>query len=224
MSINGIHHFGSGKIQNILISSMGNMTSRSRQNPVRMLSIEIAVLVDHFRLKPETEFHAFRRYLLRDSCNAIRQLFHKLPGTGEFQGFDHLKPGDTVTADKAVAGVDASAYSALLLPGGVAKPDLLRADADAVAFVRAFFDAGKPVAAICHAPWLLIEAGVVEGRRMTAFESIRTDLKNAGADVVDEEVVVDQGLVTSRCPDDIPAFNARMIEEFAEGRHAGQSA
>lgn len=143
---------------------------------------------------------------------------------GEFQGFDHLKPGDTVTADKAVAGVDASAYSALLLPGGVANPDLLRADADAVAFVRAFFDAGKPVAAICHAPWLLIEAGVVEGRRMTAFESIRTDLKNAGADVVDEEVVVDQGLVTSRCPDDIPAFNARIIEEFAEGRHAGQSA
>ena len=128
------------------------------------------------------------------------------------------------SADKAVAGVDASAYSALLLPGGVANPDLLRADADAVAFVRAFFDAGKPVAAICHAPWLLIEAGVVEGRRMTAFESIRTDLKNAGADVVDEEVVVDQGLVTSRCPDDIPAFNARMIEEFAEGRHAGQSA
>lgn len=143
---------------------------------------------------------------------------------GEFQGFDHLKPGDTVTADKAVAGVDASAYSALLLPGGVANPDLLRADADAVAFVRAFFDAGKSVAAICHAPWLLIEAGVVEGRRMTAFESIRTDLKNAGADVVDEEVVVDQGLVTSRCPDDIPAFNARIIEEFAEGRHAGQSA
>ena len=143
---------------------------------------------------------------------------------GEFQGFDHLKPGDTVTADKAVAGVDASAYSALLLPGGVANPDLLRADADAVAFVRAFFDAGKSVAAICHAPWLLIEAGVVEGRRMTAFDSIRTDLKNAGADVVDEEVVVDQGLVTSRCPDDIPAFNARMIEEFAEGRHAGQSA
>ena len=142
---------------------------------------------------------------------------------GEFQGFDHLKPGDTVTADKAVAGVDASAYSALLLPGGVANPDLLRADADAVAFVRAFFDAGKPVAAICHAPWLLIEAGVVEGRTMTAFESIRTDLKNAGATVVDEEVVVDEGLVTSRCPDDIPAFNAKMIEEFAEGRHRGQA-
>ncbi|MDQ1193632.1 MULTISPECIES: type 1 glutamine amidotransferase domain-containing protein [Brevundimonas] len=143
---------------------------------------------------------------------------------GEFQGFDHLTPGDKVTADKAVAAVDASTYSALLLPGGVANPDLLRADQDAVKFVRAFFDAGKPVAAICHAPWLLIEAGVVEGRTMTSFESIRTDLKNAGANVVNEAVVVDQGLVTSRCPDDIPAFNAKMIEEFAEGRHEGQAA
>ena len=127
-------------------------------------------------------------------------------------------------SDKAVAAVDASIYSALLLPGGVANPDLLRADDDAVKFVRAFFDAGKPVAAICHAPWLLIEAGVVEGRTMTSFESIRTDLKNAGANVVNEAVVVDQGLVTSRCPDDIPAFNAKMIEEFAEGRHEGQAA
>ena len=106
----------------------------------------------------------------------------------------------------------------------MANPDLLRADEDAVKFVRAFFDAGKPVAAICHAPWLLIEAGVVEGRTMTSFESIRTDLTNAGANVVNEAVVVDQGLVTSRCPDDIPAFNAKMIEEFAEGRHEGQAA
>lgn len=142
---------------------------------------------------------------------------------GPFQGFDHLTPGDKVTADKAVAGVDASAYSALMLPGGVANPDQLRANADAVRFVRAFFDAGKPVAAICHAPWLLIEAGVVEGRTLTAFESIRTDLRNAGANVVDEAVVVDDGLVTSRRPDDIPAFNAKMIEEFAEGRHRAQA-
>ena len=142
---------------------------------------------------------------------------------GDFQGFNHLTPGDKVTADKAVAGVDASAYSALMLPGGVANPDQLRATEDAVKFVRAFFDAGKPVAAICHAPWLLIEAGVVEGRTMTAFNSIRTDLRNAGADVVDEPVVVDQGLVTSRNPDDIPAFNAKMIEEFAEGRHREQA-
>jgi protease I len=142
---------------------------------------------------------------------------------GDFQGFNHLTPGDKVTADKAVAGVDASAYSALMLPGGVANPDQLRANEDAVKFVRAFFDAGKPVAAICHAPWLLIEAGVVEGRTMTAFDSIRTDLRNAGAHVVDEPVVVDQGLVTSRNPDDIPAFNAKMIEEFAEGRHREQA-
>jgi len=142
---------------------------------------------------------------------------------GDFQGFNHLTPGDKVTADKAVAGVDASAYSALMLPGGVANPDQLRANEDAVKFVRAFFDAGKPVAAICHAPWLLIEAGVVEGRTMTAFNSIRTDLRNAGADVVDEPVVVDQGLVTSRNPDDIPAFNAKMNEEFAEGRHREQA-
>jgi len=142
---------------------------------------------------------------------------------GDFQGFNHLTPGDKVTADKAVAGVDASAYSALMLPGGVANPDQLRADPDAVKFVRAFFDAGKPVAAICHAPWLLIEAGVVEGRTLTGFKSIRTDLRNAGANVVDEEVVVDDGLVTSRKPDDIPAFNAKMIEEFAEGRHRGQA-
>jgi protease I len=142
---------------------------------------------------------------------------------GDFQGFNHLTPGDKVTADKAVAGVDTSAYSALMLPGGVANPDQLRANEDAVKFVRAFFDAGKPVAAICHAPWLLIEAGVVEGRTMTAFDSIRTDLRNAGAEVVDEPVVVDQGLVTSRNPDDIPAFNAKMIEEFAEGRHREQA-
>ena len=142
---------------------------------------------------------------------------------GEFQGFDHLTPGDKVTADKAVADADAGSYAGLLLPGGVANPDQLRADKDAVAFVRAFFEAGKPVAAICHAPWLLIEASVVEGRTLTAFESIRTDLRNAGANVVNEEVVVDKGLVTSRCPDDIPAFNRKMIEEFAEGRHQGQA-
>ncbi|PZU56860.1 MAG: protease [Brevundimonas sp.] len=142
---------------------------------------------------------------------------------GDFQGFNHLTPGDKVTADKAVAGVDASAYSALMLPGGVANPDQLRANEDAVKFVRAFFDAGKPVAAICHAPWLLIEAGVVEGRTLTGYPSIRTDLRNAGATVVDEEVVVDDGLVTSRNPDDIPAFNAKMVEEFAEGRHRGQA-
>ena len=102
------------------------------------------------------------------------------------------------------------------LPGGVANPDRLRTEEAALKFVRAFFDAGKPVAAICHAPWILIEAGVAEGRTLTAYKSIRTDLRNAGAEVVDKEVVVDDGLITSRCPDDLPAFNAAMIEAFAE--------
>ncbi len=142
---------------------------------------------------------------------------------GQIQGFDHLTPDQKIDVDKTLSQTDASVYDGLLLPGGVANPDQLRGDQDAVAFVRAFFDAGKPVAAICHAPWLLIEAGVVEGRTLTGFKTIRTDLTNAGANVVDEEVVVDEGLVTSRQPDDIPAFNAKMIEEFAEGRHRGQA-
>lgn len=157
---------------------------------------------------------------LRDAGAAVEIVSLK---AGDFQGFNHLTPGEKITADKAVAGVDASAYSALLLPGGVANPDQLRGNEDAVKFVRAFFDAGKPVAAICHAPWLLVEAGVVEGRTLTGYHTIRTDLRNAGGNVVDQEVVVDDGLVTSRCPDDIPAFNAKMIEEFAEGRHEGQA-
>ncbi|CAL1690766.1 Putative cysteine protease YraA [Brevundimonas subvibrioides] len=141
------------------------------------------------------------------------------PRTGSIQGFNHLTPGDKIPVDRALSEADAADYQALLLPGGVANPDQLRVDDTALAFIRAFFDAGKPVAAICHAPWLLIDAGVVEGRRLTSFKTIRTDLRNAGAEVVDEEVVVDDGLVTSRSPDDLPAFNARMIEEIAEGRH-----
>lgn len=143
--------------------------------------------------------------------------------TDPIQGFNHLTPGDKVDVDKAVADVEAGSYDALMLPGGVANPDQLRVDEDALKFIRAFFDQGKPVAAICHAPWVLIDAGVAEGRTLTAYKTIRTDLRNAGATVVDEEVVVDEGLVTSRCPDDIPAFNAKMIEEFAEGRHRGQA-
>lgn len=135
------------------------------------------------------------------------------------QGFNHLTPGDRIPVDRVLSGADASAYDALMLPGGVANPDQLRGEDEALRFVRAFFDAGKPIAAICHAPWLLIDAGVAEGRTLTAYKTIRTDLKNAGANVVDEEVVVDDGLVTSRCPEDIPAFNRKMIEEFAEGRH-----
>ncbi|NJC41208.1 protease I [Brevundimonas alba] len=142
---------------------------------------------------------------------------------GQIQGFNHLTPGDKIPVDKALSETDPSAYDALLLPGGVANPDQLRGREEAVSFVRAFFDAGKPVAAICHAPWLLVEAGVADGRTMTGYSTIRTDLKNAGATVVDEAVVVDDGLVTSRNPDDIPAFCEKMIEEFAEGRHRGQA-
>lgn len=145
------------------------------------------------------------------------------PKSGRIQGFNHLTPGDQFPVDKTLSETDASAYDALLLPGGVANPDQLRGDQEAVAFVRAFFDAGKPVAAICHAPWLLVEAGVAEGRTLTGYSTIRTDLRNAGATVVDEAVVVDDGLVTSRNPDDIPAFCEKMIEEFAEGRHRGQA-
>ena len=145
------------------------------------------------------------------------------PKEGEIQGFEHLTPSQKIPVDRALKGADASAYDALLLPGGVANPDQLRGSEEAVAFVRAFFDAGKPVAAICHAPWLLIDAGVAEGRTLTGYETIRTDLRNAGANVVNEAVAVDEGLVTSRCPDDIPAFNEKMIEEFAEGRHREQA-
>jgi deglycase len=141
---------------------------------------------------------------------------------GEIQGFNHLDKGDTFEADKAVSDASAADYDGLQLPGGVANPDNLRADEDAVAFVREFFEQGKPIAAICHAPWTLIEAGAIKGRTLTSFPSLRTDIENAGGTWVDEEVHVDQGLVTSRKPDDLPAFNAKMIEEFAEGVHEGQ--
>jgi protease I len=138
---------------------------------------------------------------------------------GEFQGFEHLDKGETFTADKAAKDADAEDYDGLVLPGGVANPDFLRSDEDAVRFVRAFFEARKPVGAICHGPWTVVEADVLKGRALTSWPSLKTDIRNAGGQWVDEEVHVDQGFVTSRKPDDIPAFNAKIIEEFAEGRH-----
>src|SRR3954471_19476533 len=143
---------------------------------------------------------------------------------GEIQGFNHYDKADTFQVDRLVEEVSADAYDALLLPGGVGNPDALRMDENAVQFVRDFFEQGKPVGAICHAPWLLIEAGVVRDRTVTSWPSLTTDLRNAGANRVDREVVVDSGLVTSRKPDDIPAFNKKLIEEFAEGRHEAQAA
>jgi protease I len=143
---------------------------------------------------------------------------------GEIQGFNHYDKADKFKVDRTVEEVSASDYDALVLPGGVGNPDTLRLDENAVHFVREFFEQGKPVGAICHAPWMLIEAGVVRDRTVTSWPSLRTDLRNAGANRVDQEVVVDNGLVTSRWPDDIPAFNKKLIEEFAEGRHKAQAA
>ncbi|MCG2621517.1 type 1 glutamine amidotransferase [Arthrobacter sp. I2-34] len=146
------------------------------------------------------------------------------PKTGQLQGFDGVDKADTFDVDVAVADADPADYDALVLPGGVVNADHLRVEAAAVDFARAFFEAHKPVASICHGPWLLIEAGAVDGRRLTSYHTLATDLRNAGADWVDEEVVVDQGLVTSRSPKDLPVFNAKLLEEVAEGPHAGQTA
>src|SRR4051794_17773256 len=144
---------------------------------------------------------------------------------GEIQGMEgDINKKDTFPVDKVVGDASADDYDGLLLPGGVANPDNLRADEDAVSFVRDFFKTGKPVGVICHGPWTLIEAGVAEGRTLTSYPSIRTDLRNAGANVVDEEVVVDEGLVSSRNPDDLPAFCSKIVEEFAEGKHDVASA
>ena len=142
------------------------------------------------------------------------------PQKGGIRGWDEDDFGDRVDVDRLLAEANPADYDGLLLPGGVMNPDKLRLEPKAVEFVRAFFREGKPVAAICHGPQLLIEADVVRGRKLTSYPSVKKDLINAGAHWTDAEVVVDQGLVTSRKPDDIPAFNAKMIEEFAEGRHA----
>jgi len=143
---------------------------------------------------------------------------------GEIAARDHdLEDAGTFAVDGLVSNASVSDYDALLLPGGTVNPDKLRMDQDAVAFVREFFESGKPIGTICHGPWTLVEAGVVAGRQITSWPSVRTDLRNAGATVLDQEVVVDEGLVSSRSPDDLPAFCAKIVEEFAEGRHADRA-
>jgi protease I len=141
------------------------------------------------------------------------------PKGGEIQGYNHHDKADTFPVDLELAQADAGSYDAIVLPGGVINPDQLRLEPQAIEFIRSFAEAGKPIAAICHGPWTLINAEAVRGRKMTSWPSLQADLKNAGADWVDQEVVVDNGLVTSRKPDDLPAFCAKMVEEFAEGPH-----
>ena len=145
------------------------------------------------------------------------------PKDGQIQGMNHAEKGDKFDVDIPLEHANAEEFDALLVPGGLMNPDELRSTPAAVDFVRAFAQAGKPIAAICHAPWVLIEAGLVRGRRLTSWPAIQSDIKNAGGNWVDEEVVVDNGLVTSRKPADIPAFNAKMIEEIGEGRHAAMA-
>ena len=143
---------------------------------------------------------------------------------GEIQGFNHYDKADKFKVDRTVEEARADDYDALVIPGGVGNPDTMRTDENALQLVRDFFEQGKPVGVICHGPWMLVEAGVVRGRKVTSWPSLQTDIRNAGANWVDEEVVVDRGLVTSRKPDDLPAFNKKIVEEFCEGRHERQAA
>jgi protease I len=141
------------------------------------------------------------------------------PKEGKIKAWQHDHWGDEIQVDIPLSNARADEFDALMLPGGVMNPDRLRTDPKAVQFVRDFFQSGKPIAAICHGPWLLVEAGVVQGRTITSWPSLQTDIRNAGGDWVDREVATDEGIVTSRKPDDIPAFNRKMIEEFREGTH-----
>ena len=169
--------------------------------------------------------HGFEESELLDPKRALEEAGARVdiiaPDAGTIRGWSQKNWGKEVRVDRIVAEASPSEYDAVLLPGGVMNPDMLRLNRQAIAFIRQAFDAGKPIAAICHGPWTLIEAGVVGGVRMTSWPSLMTDLKNAGATWVDEEVVVDRGIVTSRKPADIPAFNRKMIEEIAEGAHGG---
>ena len=167
--------------------------------------------------------HGFEQSELEVPLNELRAAGAEVhviaPEAGEIKGWQGKDWGTPVPVDAVLSEVDASAYDALVLPGGQMNPDLLRAEPEAIAFIRSFWTAGKVIGAICHAPWLLIEAGIADGRRMTSYGSIKTDVKNAGADWIDAEVVTDQGLVTSRKPEDLAAFCAKLVEEIAEGTH-----
>ena len=168
----------------------------------------------------------FEQVEMTEPCRALNEAGAQTqivsPVQGQVKGWNHTEWGDQFPVDVALDTANPNDYDALLLPGGVMNPDKLRANPTAVKFVRSFFQDGKPIAAICHGPWLLVEADVVRGRTLTSYQSIKTDIKNAGGDWVDQEVITDHGLVTSRKPDDIPAFNRKMLEEFAEGRHERQ--
>lgn len=172
--------------------------------------------------------NGFEQVELEEPKKALEQAGAKTeivsPVQGKVKGWKFKEWGDEFAIDKPIQQARSEDYDALLLPGGVMNPDKLRRNEDVLRFVRGFFEAGKPVAAICHGPWTLIDAGVARGRRMTSWPTLQMDLRNAGVDWVDQEVVVDSGLVTSRKPDDIPAFNQKIIEEFAEGAHPGQKA
>lgn len=174
----------------------------------------VAALVDH----------GFEQSELIEPKKALEQAGASVdivsPQSGKVKGWQHANWGDELPITRRLDEARAEEYDALLLPGGVMNPDKLRANPKAVQFVKSFVESGKPIAAICHGPWTLIEAGGVKGRKMTSWPSLQSDLRNAGATWVDEECVVDNGLVTSRKPDDIPAFNKKMIEEIAEGVHA----
>jgi protease I len=158
---------------------------------------------------------------IRDAGASVELL---APSAGEVQAFNHLDKGSTFEVDRTLAVARASEYDGVVLPGGVANPDQLRMDGRAVRFLQDFFAEGKPVGVICHGAWTLVEADLVRDRTLTSWPSLQTDIRNAGGHWVDEEVVVDQGLVSSRKPDDLPAFSAKVVEEFGEGRHEAASA
>lgn len=160
---------------------------------------------------------------LRDAGATVDIVSPDEKSDGEIRGWNHGEWGESIAVDRSVGDADVDDYQGLVLPGGVLNPDSLRLDRESVDFVRRFFAEHKPVAAICHGPWMVVEAGAAQGRRMTSYASIKTDLQNAGATWVDEEVVVDNGLVTSRSPADLDAFNAKVLEEIHEGAHVAQT-